>query len=204
LNEEGDYVNIKKNLPVILVVAVIVLIIGFGGYGDIGAVIDSWNKITGTGNQFNAEMDTLDYDTLNFDNPTQTQRELQKINAKINKMQQILDEENTLISEFAGTTVKVTGDANKYANEALTYIRESHNYKVKAFTSIQDMNSVLSEMVNIVASSDEKNINNNLNKIETLGIKIETFGDKATADAGKADEYYNKAYDAIKKLEALQ
>ena len=207
LSEVGDFMNVKKNLPIILVVVLIALTAGCVGYGDIGTVIDSWNKIADKGNQFNTEIDTIISSNLDFEDPIELQREMQKTNAKMSELQQILDEENTLISEFSGTTVKVTGDANKYANEALTYIRESHNYKVKTFSSIQDMVAILSDVVYIIAAMDENNIDemeDGLNKIEAFEKKMETIESEGDVNAEKADEYYNKAYDAIKKLEALQ
>ncbi|MCK4796620.1 MAG: hypothetical protein KAT05_04520 [Spirochaetes bacterium] len=199
--------SVNKKLPIIFVIALIAVTAGCLDYGDIGTVINSWNKITDKGEQFNTEIESLNYETLDYDDSIQTQRELQKINTKINKIQQILDEENALISDFAGTTVKVTGDANKYANEALTYIRESHKYKVKAFSSLQDMNAIVSDVVYIVAAMDENNIDemeDSLNKIKAFEKNIESIESEGNINAERADESYNKAYDAIKKLEALQ
>ena len=201
--------SVNKKLPIIFVIALIAVTAGCLDYGDIGAVIDSWNEITDKENQFVSAIDdiALDYDYIDFDNPAQTQRDVQKINVKLIKIQQILDEESLLISEFAGSTVAVTDDANKYANEALNYIRESHKYKVKAVSSIQDMNLILSDMIDMLATMDEMNIyemEELIEKLEKLEMKVEIIESEGDVNSEKADEYYNKAYDSIKKLEALQ
>lgn len=190
--------NKLKQVSLFLAVTLIATVTaGCVGYGDIGAVIGSWNKVIDKDNQLEQAIKAIDFDKIDVENPAKAKTEIQKITAQLNKAQQILDEESSLISEFAGTTVKVTGDANKYANEALTYIRESQKYTEKTISSAQEMNTILSDMITAGEAPD-------IDKIETLQKKMETTFAKLTADAEKAKEFTNKANDAMNKLEALQ
>ncbi len=101
----------------------------------------------------------------------------------IGKLELLLQEEDRLISDFAGSTVKVKGDANKYANEALINIRETYKYRGEELANFK-------ELVKAKQTNNDQLYNE---KEEQLVIS-----------RSKIQEYLTKAKDAIVKLEALQ
>ena len=102
----------------------------------------------------------------------------------------LLDEENILISDFAGSTVTLNGDARKYAESALSNIRESHRYGASSIDN------------GYRAIESSRTCSENLDN--TYCSQSEQYSKAADLDSSKSQVYANDANDDIKKLEALQ
>ncbi len=128
--------HLQKSILVssLLVVIIITAIAGCTGSEDIRGVMDSWNKVMGKEYQIEKVLvDNAAFQTNDLEKWTQQQQNT------IGKLEVLLQEENSLISDFAGSTAKVNGDANRYANEALLNIRETYNYRVDALQNFKEL-----------------------------------------------------------------
>lgn len=189
-------------MTVALVLIFVVAIAGCVGNGDIGAAIEKWNKVADKTQEIKlldeqfaktVKTDTviidseLAKDTPNFNIILPLTEKWQKT---LDEERNLLDEESSLISDFAGATVNLEGNAKTYGNSALLNIRESNRF---ATSSIDNYNRGLESLRMNYKTLDEKYYR-----------QYEQYLNAASPDSTKSDFYTNKANDDMKKLEALQ
>lgn len=192
-----------KQISLLLVITIIIsAVAGCVGNGDIGIAIEKWNKVAdktqeirGLEEQFKK---TVKADTVIIDSElTKDSPNLEKILLLLDKWQKTLDdekrlleEESSLISDFAGATVNLDGDAKKYGTSILSNVRESNRY---ATSSVDNYNRALGSLRMNYKTSNERYYR-----------QYELYSNAADSDATKSGVYTDKANDDMKKLEALQ
>lgn len=193
---------IRRRITIALVLIFVVAIAGCVSNGDIGTAIEKWNKIADKTQEIRLLNEQFEK-TVKADNViieselAKDTPNLEKILPILDKWQKtldekrkILEEESSLISDFAGATVNLDGDAKRYGDSTLKNIRESHRY----------------------GTSSNDNFNRGIESLRTC-IKIldkascsqsEQYLNAADSDTTKSNSYIDKVNDDMKKLEALQ
>lgn len=191
-----------RRITIALVLIFVVAIAGCVGYGDISTAIEKWNKVADMTQQIRlldeqlvktAKADTVIIDaelaknTPNFNIMLPL---LDKWQKTLDEERKLLEEESSLISDFSGATVNLDGDAKKYADSALSNVREAHRY---ATSSVDNYNQgIVSLRMNYKTSEEQ------------YYRQYEQYLKAADSDATNNGIYMDKANDAVKKLEALQ
>lgn len=193
------YMNkLKQILFVLAVTSIITIIAGCVGNGDIKNAIDTWNKIKAKQEQFEiAWNNAASSFNTNSNDLNDLKRSAQQSNNFLQSAQKLVEEEDSLISEFSETTVKLTGDAKKYANDVLINIREAHNNHVKAVSELQYLILIRQDATRAIESADIDKSTALINDMKKSSANIVTYQSKYI-------EYYSRANDAMEKLKALQ
>lgn len=170
--------------------------------GDIGTAIEKWNKVADKTQEIRVLEEQFEK-TVKVDNIiieaeiSKDSPDFGRILPIIDKWQKTLDdekklleEESSLISDFAGATVNLDGDAKKYAESTLFNIRETHKY---AISYVENFNRGLEGLRMNYKTLDERYYR-----------QYEQYLNEADSDATKSNSYMGKANDDMKKLEALQ
>ncbi len=133
-----------RRLTIALVLILAIVIAGCVGNGDISTAIEKWNKVADQTQQIRL-LDEQLVKTVKTDNVV-IEAELAKATPNYNiiiplldnwkktldEERKLLEEESSLISDFAGATVNLDGDAKKYADSMLSNMREAHRYSVSS------------------------------------------------------------------------
>jgi len=193
---------IKKGITIALVLIFIVTIAGCVSNGDIGTAIEKWNKVVDKTQEIRLLEEQL-IKTGKADNVIieaemeKASSDFKKILPLLDKQQEMLDDEkklleekSSLISDFAGATVNLNGDAKKYADRMLSNLREEHRYWT---SSVDNSNRALESLRTYYKTLDEKYYR-----------QYEQYFNAADSDATKSNSYTYKTNDDMKKLEALQ
>lgn len=195
------YMNkLKQILFVLAVTSIITVIAGCVGNGDIKNAIDTWNKIKAKQEQFEIAWNNAasSFNTnSNSNDLNDLKRSAQQSNNFLQSAQKLVEEEDSLISEFSETTAKLTGDAKKYANDVLINIREAHNNRVKAVSELQYLILIRQDATRAIESADIDKSTALINDMKKSSANIVTYQSKYI-------EYYSRANDAMEKLKALQ
>lgn len=188
----------KQILTFLVITVIIAAITGCVSNGDIGAAIDSWNKIHEKDTQISkAYEDSLSSINTKSDNLNVIKRSVQQSKSYLDTTQKLLEEEDSLITDFAGNTAKLSGEAKTYGNDMLINVREAYGYKVKMLNEQQKIISNFEDMIAAEESGESDTANALLSDLEDSAANRDSYG-------LKADEHISKANDAMKKLEALQ
>lgn len=193
---------VRRRMTVALVLIFVVAIAGCVGNGDTNTAIEKWNKVADKTQQIRfldeQLVKTVKADTViinaelakgspNFDI---TLPLLDKWQKTLDEERKLLEEESSLISDFAGATVNLNGDAKKYADSMLSNMREAHRYSV---SSVDNYNRGIESLrMNYKTSSD------------SYYRQYEQYLNAVDSDTTNNGIYIDKANDAMKKLEALQ
>lgn len=187
---------------VALVLIFAIAIVGCVGNGDIGTAIEKWNKVADKTQQIRVLEEqfarTVEVDNVIIEAETSKGSPdygrilpiIDKWQKTLDEEKKLLEEESSLISDFAGTTVNLDGDAKKYADSTLFNIRETHRY---ATSYVDNFNRGLESIRMNYKTLDEK-----------YYLQYEQYLKSADSDATKSNSYMDKANDDMKKLEALQ
>ena len=189
---------------IITMVFVFILAVGITGClnGDISTAIEKWNKVADKIQEiqlFDEQFEkTISNDNILIDaEVAKATPNFEKIFPILDKWQEtltqyrnLLDEESSLISDFAGATVNLDGDAKIYGDNILKNIRDSHKYGT---SSIDNLNRGIESLKTCLKTSDE-----------TSCSQSEQYFKAAESDVAKSEIYTNSANDNLKKLEALQ
>jgi hypothetical protein len=193
---------INRRITIAFFLISAIIIAGCVGNGDINTSIEKWNKIADKTQEIRL-LEEQSIKTTTIDNVI-IDSELAKDTPNFNtilplldKKQKTLDEEirlleeaSSLISEFAGSTVNLGGDAKNYADSVLSNLRAAHRY----WTSSVDNNNRAIESLKM--------------NYKTYDVKYyrqyEQFLNLAESDRKTNNIFMDKASDSIKKLEALQ
>ncbi|MCZ7392444.1 MAG: hypothetical protein ABOK23_05125 [Candidatus Methanoperedens sp.] len=192
----------NRATTIVILLILGVAIAGCVGNGDLGTAIDKWNKIADKTQEIRL-LEEQFVKTVKVDNVV-IESELAKDTPNFGKILPILDkwqktldeernlleEESSLISDFAGTTVNLDGDAKRYGDSALTNVRDSNRY---ATSSLDNYNRGIESLRMNYKTLDEKYYR-----------QYEQYSNAADSDTTKSGLYTDKANDDIKKLEALQ
>ncbi len=183
----------------LLVVSILISISAIAGCidnGDVGTVIGNWNKIIAKQEQI---VQALDYSASSLNTNSEDlnvlRQSAQRSNSYLESAQRLLEEEDSLISDFAGSTVKVTGDAKTYADIMLINIREAHSNRVKVVTEQQNVISIYQNVITALESGD-------LDRADALTKSM--GNNNINIYSSKISDSISKANDAVKRLEALQ
>lgn len=181
----------------LLVVSILIsAIAGCIDNGDVGTVIGNWNKIIAKQEQI---VQALDYSASSLNTNSEDLNVLRqsavRSNSYLESAQRLLEEEDSLISDFAGSTVKVKGDAKTYADIMLINIREAHSNRVKVVTEQQNVISIYQNVITALESGD-------LDRADTLTKSM--GNNNINIYNSKISDSISKANDAVKRLEALQ
>lgn len=170
--------------------------------GDIGTAIEKWNKVADKTQEIKSLEEqfikTVNVDTVAIDSEiAKDAPNFEKILPILDKWQKTLDEEkilleeeSSLISDFAGSTVNLDEDAKRYGESALKNLRESHRYAV---SSLDNYNRAIESLRMNYKTLDERYYR-----------QYEQYLTAADSDATKSGLYTDKTNDDMKKLEALQ
>jgi hypothetical protein len=193
---------IYRRITIAFVLIFAIIIAGCVGNGDINTAIEKWNKIADKTQEIRSleeqSIKTATIDNVIIDSELAKDKPnfnailplLDKWQKTLDEERRLLEEESSLISEFAGSTVNLGGDAKIYADSVLTNLRAAHRY----WTS---------------------NVDNNYQAIESLKMNYKTSDEKyyrqyehflnlADSDRKNNNLFMDKVNDAMKKLEALQ
>ncbi|MDD5617443.1 MAG: hypothetical protein PHH85_14730 [Candidatus Methanoperedens sp.] len=193
---------IKRTITIAIVLIFAVAIAGCVGNGDINTAVEKWNKVAVNSQQIRL-LDEQFAKTVKADNVI-IESELAKDTPNFNmilplldKWQKTLDEErklleeqSSLISDFARATVNLDGDAKRYGDSVLLNVRESYRYETSA---IDNYNRGIESLRMNYKTSEERYYR-----------QYEQYSNAADSDTTKSNSYNDKANDAMKKLEALQ
>ncbi len=193
---------VHLRLAITLFLIFTVITAGCIGNGDIGTAIEKWNKVADKTQEIrlleeqfekavtvdNILIDSeLAKDTPNFE----------KILPILDKWQKTLDEErkhleaeSSLISDFAGATANLDGDAKRYGDSTLKNIRESHRYQT---SSLDNYNRAIESLRMNYKSLDDRYYR-----------QYEQYLNAVDSDNTKSGLYTDKANDDMNKLAALQ
>jgi len=197
-NHKRGFMKKLMQISSFLVVIVLVSVIaGCIDNGDVGTVIGNWNKIIAKQEQI---VQALDYSASSLNTNSEDlnvlRQSAQRSNSYLESAQRLLEEEDSLISDFAGSTVKVTGDAKTYADIMLINIREAHSNRVKVVTEQQNVISIYQNVITALESGD-------LDRADTLTKSMDN-NNNINIYSSKISDSISKANDAVKRLEALQ
>lgn len=192
----------RRRVMIALVLIFAIVIAGCVSNGDIGTAIEKWNKAADKTQEIQLLDGQLEK-TMKADNViieselAKDTPNLEKIYPILDKWQKTLDEErknleeeSSLISDFAGATVNLDGDAKRYGDSALKNTRESNRYGT---SSIDNFNRGIEGLRTCLKILDK-----------TYCDQSEQYFKAAESDATKSESYANNANDDMKKLEALQ
>ncbi|CAG0963421.1 hypothetical protein METP3_00990 [Methanosarcinales archaeon] len=193
------------NIKVITIALVSIIIVALAGCldnGDISTAIEKWNKVADKTQEIRSLEEQFDKavtadnllidselakDTPNFEKILPI---LEKWQKTLDEERKLLDEESSLISDFAGATVNLDGDAKRYGDSTLKNIRESHRYQT---SSIDNFNRGIESLRTCLKVLDK-----------TSCVQSEQYLKSVDSDTTKSESFTNNANDAMKKLEALQ
>lgn len=193
---------VRRRVTIAFVLIFVVAIAGCVGNGDIGTAIEKWNNVADKTQEIRS-LEEQFVKTVKVDNVA-IESELAKDTPNFEKILPILDkwqktldeekglleEESSLISDFAGSTVNLDGDAKRYGESALKNVRESHRY---AASSSDNYNRAIESLRTNYKTLDDRYYR-----------QYEQYFNDADSDATKSGLYTDKANDDMKKLEALQ
>lgn len=194
--------KLTKILSLLVVTTMITVIAGCVDNGDVGTVIEKWNKVADKTQEIRLLdeqlVKTVKADNVIIDSEIAKNTPnfniilplLDKWQKTLDEERKLLDEESSLISDFAGATVNLDGDAKKYADSALSNNRKAHRYWT---SSVDNYNRGIESLrMNYKTSEDQ------------YYRQYEQYLNAADSDATNNGIYIDKANDDMKKLEALQ
>jgi len=115
----------------------------------------------------------------------------------VGQVQDRLSSEDQLISEFAATTARLRGDRQRYAQDALTLIREAHGAAQDSLNFLEQYLDLLDQSVIAAEDGDENSANQLYQQAIALADKVDGYA--------RAEEWaLAKATDAMKMLEAVR
>jgi len=196
---------VSLRLAITLFLIFTVVTAGCIGNGDIGTAIEKWNKVADKTQEIRSleeqfvktvKVDNVAIeseiakDTPNFDKLIPI---LDKWKKTLDEEKMLLEEESSLISDFAGSTINLDGDAKIYGDSTLKNVRESHRY---ATSSLDNYNRAIESLRLYYKTSDSSD--------DRYYRQYEQYLNAADSDAAKSGLYMDKTNDDMKKLEALQ
>lgn len=175
----------------------VVIILKLTGPGDVESSTEAWDKV---GSKSAEVKEMFDYATLLYNKGmiasgkkdyALTETFLVSSQKRLVQTEKLLTEEDRLISEFGGTTVKLRGDAKKYGEETLTNMREAHKLTLSAVEALKASNGMALDYLNGLRKEPSRNeVNAKLQEMDSI-IK-------------KQQDYISRAMDASNKLKALE
>ncbi|VVB86025.1 Uncharacterised protein [uncultured archaeon] len=193
---------VRRRITIALILIFVAAIAGCVSNGDIGTAIEKWNKVADKTQEIRLLDEQLGK-TMKADNViiepelAKDTPNLEKFLPILDKWQKTLDEErkileekSSLISDFAGSTVNLDGDAKRYGDSALKNTRESNRYET---SSIDNFNRGIESLRTCFKILDK-----------TSCSQSEQYFNAADSDTIKSNSYVDEANDDMKKLEALQ
>lgn len=193
---------VHRRITIAFVLIIAFALAGCVDNGDIGNAIEKWNKVADKTQEIRILEEQFEK-TVTVDNViieaefSKDSPDYGRLIPIIDKWQKTLDDEkklledeSLLISDFAGSTATLNGDAKRYADSTLFNIRETHRY---ATSYVDNFNKGLEAVRMNYKTLDERYYH-----------QFEQYLNAADSDATKSNSYLDKANDDIKKLEALQ
>ncbi|GFO97564.1 hypothetical protein ig2599ANME_1768 [groundwater metagenome] len=193
---------VRWRIEITLVLIFAIVIAGCVGNGDISTAIEKWNKVADKTQEIRlldeqfaktVKADSviieseLAKDTPNFNMILPL---LDKWQKTLDEERKLLEEQSSLISDFAGATVNLDGDAKRYGDSVLLNVRESNRYGTSA---IDNYNRGIESLRMNYKTSEERYYR-----------QYEQYLNAADSDSTKSNSYNDKANDNMQKLGALQ